>query len=137
MLQRAYHEMQAQQVRVRLRVLNATFNSISVISCHDRGQFFFCFFLCGENHRPVASHWQTLSHNVASSSPCMSEFRFHNFSGGITYCIGTTTIRSWQPGKSTMVSSCSFIITAFKFRSKYLSEKTNYSTTCMKHVFDL
>jgi len=23
----------------------------------------------GENHRPVASHWQTLSHNVVSSSP--------------------------------------------------------------------
>jgi hypothetical protein len=28
----------------------------------------------GENHRPVASHWQTLSHNVVSSTP-------HNFSG--------------------------------------------------------
>ena len=23
----------------------------------------------GENHRPVASHWQTLSHNVVSTSP--------------------------------------------------------------------
>ena len=23
----------------------------------------------GENHRPVANHWQTLSHNVASSTP--------------------------------------------------------------------
>jgi hypothetical protein len=23
----------------------------------------------GKNHRPVASHWQTLSHNVVSSSP--------------------------------------------------------------------
>jgi hypothetical protein len=23
----------------------------------------------GENHRPVASHWQTLSHNVLSSKP--------------------------------------------------------------------
>jgi hypothetical protein len=22
-----------------------------------------------ENHRPVASHWQTLSHNVASDTP--------------------------------------------------------------------
>jgi len=22
------------------------------------------------NHRPVASHWQTLSHNVVSSTPC-------------------------------------------------------------------
>ena len=24
----------------------------------------------GENHRPVASHGQTLSHNVVSSTPC-------------------------------------------------------------------
>jgi hypothetical protein len=23
----------------------------------------------GENHRPVASHWQTLSHNIVSSTP--------------------------------------------------------------------
>ena len=23
----------------------------------------------GENHRPVTSHWQTLSHNVVSSTP--------------------------------------------------------------------
>jgi hypothetical protein len=45
-------------------VLNATFNNISVISWllvvlveETRG--------LGENHRPVASHWQTLSRNVA------------------------------------------------------------------------
>jgi hypothetical protein len=24
----------------------------------------------GENHRPTGSHWQTLSHNVVSSTPC-------------------------------------------------------------------
>jgi len=24
----------------------------------------------GENHLPVTSHWQTLSHNVVSSTPC-------------------------------------------------------------------
>jgi hypothetical protein len=24
----------------------------------------------GENHRPVANHWQTLSHNVVSSTTC-------------------------------------------------------------------
>jgi len=35
-------------------VFNATFNNISVIG--------------GENHRSVASHWQTWSHNVASST---------------------------------------------------------------------
>ena len=34
-----------------------------------------------ENHRPVASHWQTLSHNVASSTPLLSCIRTHNVSG--------------------------------------------------------
>jgi hypothetical protein len=44
-------------------VFNATFNDISVISwrqvlfVEETG-------VCGENHRPVASHWQTLLHNV-------------------------------------------------------------------------
>jgi hypothetical protein len=32
----------------------------------------------GENHRPVASHWQTLSHNVVSSTPGLNEIRIHN-----------------------------------------------------------
>ena len=48
-------------------VLNPTFNNISVIS-------WLSVLLVeetrvpGENHRPVASHWQTLSHNVVSST---------------------------------------------------------------------
>ena len=49
-------------------VFNNTFNNISVISWQS-------VLLAektgapGENHRPVASHWQTLSHNVVSSTP--------------------------------------------------------------------
>jgi hypothetical protein len=49
-------------------VFNTTFNNISVISwrsvllVEETG-------VPGENHRPVASHWQTLSHNVVSSTP--------------------------------------------------------------------
>ena len=27
----------------------------------------------GEKHRPVASHWQTLSHNVVSSTPHLEQ----------------------------------------------------------------
>ena len=48
-------------------VFKATFKNISVISCQsvllmeDIG-------VSGENHQPGASHWQTLSHNVASST---------------------------------------------------------------------
>jgi hypothetical protein len=49
-------------------VLSATFNNSSVISWRsvllvdETG-------VSGENHRPVASHWQTWSHNVVSSTP--------------------------------------------------------------------
>ena len=49
-------------------VLNATSNNISVISwrsvllVEETGSPW-------ENHRPVASHWQNLSHNVVSSTP--------------------------------------------------------------------
>jgi hypothetical protein len=52
---------------VRVLVFNATFNNISVISwrsvllVEETG-------VPGENHRPVASHFQTLSHDVVSST---------------------------------------------------------------------
>ena len=50
-------------------LFNATFNNISAISrlsvllVEKTGVF-------EENHRPVASHWQTLSHNAISNTPC-------------------------------------------------------------------
>jgi hypothetical protein len=53
--------------RFRFMVFNATFNNISIISWQS-------VLLVeetrvpGENHRPVVSHWQTLSHNVVSST---------------------------------------------------------------------
>jgi acyl-CoA thioesterase FadM len=53
------------------RVLNATFSNISVISWRS-------VLLVketevhGENHRPVASHCQTLAHKVVSSTHCLS-----------------------------------------------------------------
>ena len=56
-------------------VLNATFNNISVISwrsvllAEETG-------VPGENHRLVASHRQTLSHNVVSSTPRLNGIRF-------------------------------------------------------------
>jgi len=59
-------------------VFNANFNNISVISwqsvlsVEETGG-------PGENHRPVASHWQTLSHNVVHLS--LIEIRTHNISG--------------------------------------------------------
>jgi hypothetical protein len=49
-------------------VLNATFNNLSDVSWRS-------VLLVeetrvpGENNRPAASHWKTLSHNVVSRSP--------------------------------------------------------------------
>ena len=56
---------------VGFMVFNATFNNPSLMSwwsvllVEETG-------VPGENHRPVASHWQTLSHNVVSSTPRLS-----------------------------------------------------------------
>ena len=49
-------------------VFNTTFNNISVISWRsvllvEETE------VPGENHQHDASHWQTLSHNVVSSTP--------------------------------------------------------------------
>ena len=59
-------------------VFNATFNNISVKSCRsvllveETGG-------PGEIRRPVASHWQTLSHNVVHLA--LIKIRTHNISG--------------------------------------------------------
>ena len=61
-------------------VFNATLNNISVISCHsvllveETGG-------SGENHRPLASHWQNLSHRIVSSSHHHEWIQTHNYSG--------------------------------------------------------
>jgi hypothetical protein len=61
-------------------VFNATLNNISVIS-------WWSVLLVeetrvhAENHRPAASYYQALSHNVVSSTPRLSGVRNHNVSG--------------------------------------------------------
>jgi hypothetical protein len=43
----------------------------------------------GENYQPIASHWQTWSHNAVLSTLHVSGIRIHNFIGDIgTDCIG-------------------------------------------------
>jgi hypothetical protein len=60
-------------------LFNANFNNISVILwlsvilVEETG-------VPGENHQPIASHWQTLSHNV-SSKPRHEWDWAHNVSG--------------------------------------------------------
>ena len=60
-------------------VFDTTFNNmnISLISCRS----VLLLEETGENHRPAAIHWQTLSHNVVSSTPRLIGFRIHNFNG--------------------------------------------------------
>ena len=61
-------------------VFNAIFHNISVTSCRsvliveETG-------VHGTKHRPTASHRQTLSHNVVSSTPRLNGVRTHNFNG--------------------------------------------------------
>jgi hypothetical protein len=54
-------------------VLNATFNNISVLLVEETR-------VPGENHSPVSSHWQILSHNVVSSTHRLSKIVTHNVS---------------------------------------------------------
>jgi len=71
---------------VCLMVFNTTFNNISVI-------LWWSILLVEEtggpweNHWPVASHWQTLSHNVVHLA--LIEIRTHNISGDRHCCIGS------------------------------------------------
>ena len=72
-------------------VFNSTFNNISVISLmsallvEETGG-------PGENHRPDASHWQTFSHNVVSSSPRLSGIRTNT-----QCCQFLWIVHSWFP----------------------------------------
>jgi hypothetical protein len=58
----------------------ATFNNIADVSMRSallvEGTG-----VSGENHRPATSYWQTLSHNVVSNIPRLTEIWTHNDSG--------------------------------------------------------
>ena len=74
-------------IRYNIMIFNAPLNKISAISwrsvllVEETG-------VLKENQRPVANHWQTMSHNVVSSTPRLSWIRTHNISGDGTDCIG-------------------------------------------------
>jgi hypothetical protein len=62
-------------------VFSATFNNI--FQLYRDGQFLLVeeTGVSGENHRPVTSHWQTLSHKVVSNTPHLCRIQTHNVSG--------------------------------------------------------
>ena len=74
-------------------VFNAIFNNISVILWQS-------VLLAeetrvpGENQWPVASHWQTLSHNVVSSTPRLSRIRTYNLSSDRSWLHRTSSCKS-------------------------------------------
>jgi hypothetical protein len=89
-------------------MFNVTFNNISVILWHsvllveETGG-------PGENHRPVASHWQTLSHNVIHLPDGVGEGKevFHellkSFTGEKIFCAGIIwlfAVIKWGPSWS-------------------------------------
>jgi hypothetical protein len=83
-------QMWFQLCRLRFRVMafNVTFNNISVISwqsvllVEENG-------VPGKNHRPVASHWQTLSHNNTEYSLPWTGFKLTTLVVIGTDCTGS------------------------------------------------
>jgi hypothetical protein len=53
---------------------------LSTIFQLNRGSQFY-WWGPGENHQPVVSHWETLSHNVVSSTPHLSWVQTQNVNG--------------------------------------------------------
>ena len=91
-------------------VFHATFNNISVISWRPvllveetRAS--------GKNHRPAASQWQSLSHNVVSSTPRRSSIRTTTLVMIGIDCIGSyksnyhTIMATMAPKRQTVLST--------------------------------
>jgi hypothetical protein len=88
--------------RVRVIVFSATFNTISAIS-HQSVLLVEETGVHGENHRPVACHWQTLSHKVASSTP-----RHEWGSNSQFYVMGTDCTGSFKSNYHMITTTISF-----------------------------
>ena len=115
-------------------VFNATFNTISAISWRSvllvekTG-------VPGENHRPVANHWQTLSHKVASSTPRLKGFELTTL-----VAIGTDLcISSYKSNYHTITTTTAHDYITLKWRkcSNGKTEKfykKNYNTMWLSYI---
>ena len=121
---------------VNVMMLNAT----STIFQLYRGGF-----IVGENQRPAASHWQTLSYNVVSSTPRLSGIRTHNVNGERlwlhTWVIYSTTIGPrWRPTAISVVRvswfhswyilSCIYLVDAVHVRILLTNKYFRNLNTC-------
>ena len=102
-------------------VFNVTFNNISVISWKS----VLLMEETGENHRPAASHWQTLSLNVVWVHLTMNGVRTHNFSAD------PITIRS-GPRRSPL-SLLMLIHSISEIKGSIYKLQINMSITRMLH----
>jgi len=64
---------------IGVMLFNVTLNNISVMSLRS----VLLMEETRENHRPAASHWQTLSHNVVPSTPHLSGIPTHNVNNSL------------------------------------------------------
>ena len=109
-------------------VFNATFNNISVISWRsvllvEETE------VPRENHRPVARYWQTLSHNVVSSTPGPSGIQTRNVSDDKHYHI----MFYWTVFKlTTLVVIGTDCISSCKSNYHKITTKTVNRSLCIK-----
>ena len=84
----------------------------------------------GENHRPAASHWQTVSHNVVSSTPRLRGTTF------VAICTDLCHFKSYHGGAHTKVTLVYFSANTIYNLVNMLCyvNKTNMDQRCTAHI---
>jgi hypothetical protein len=117
-------------------VFNATFNNISVLSWLSVS----LMEETGENHRPVTSHWQTLSHNVVLSTPC------HEQGSNSLLQVPTTRTKTYGNHRFDKTASTLWnniplqlktVDSLLAFISDFLYHLTNVFTNCSMNIDQL
>ena len=98
--------------RVRVMVFNTTFNTISFISWRSV-LLMEETWVPREDHWTAGSHWQTLSHNVVSSTPRLSRFELTSL-----VVMGTDCICSYKSNYHTIMTVPIFNNTYFFFKKE-------------------
>ena len=75
----------------------------------------------GENHRPVTSHWQTLSHNIVSDTP--RHERDSELTTLVTNCLGSCKYKY-----HTVTTITAFIIILHRHISSYVGKNKLFRT---------